>query len=320
IAAPVSAAAGGTAGAIFTALGADALSSVVAMSGVTSRVAAPEAAWSPPPETSSRERPITVAATSATTTVAGAVTSTKRRHSKRARKGRRAGSAAASARTRCRSSDGAAGFAARSSLISDSDMSTHPLLQFSQCAREARRDVRRADPEHAAGLLAVELEQDAQRDHLALGGAQRRDRRFQIGREPLAEGLPDLVRGGDPLLAAPSPVLAPEPVERGRARDLAEPRAGRGAARVETRPQTKRLLERVRGQILGERAVAGQVHEIAVHVVEVLLCGRGERGRPSGLSSQSRDRHRLHTVSTSPDGGTSQPPLRKRSAVRTQSS
>ena len=59
-----------------------------------------------------------------------------------------------------------------------------------------------------------------------------------------------------------------------------------------------------RDRVLGERAVAGQIDEIRIHVVEMLLCGRGKRGRQGQLAPCGK-RHRLHTVPTPPDGGSS---------------
>ena len=60
-------------------------------------------------------------------------------------------------------------------------------------------------------------------------------------------------------------------VERTGARDRKQPAARTGAAGVEAVALLPRPLERVGGEILGERAVAGQVDEIAVDVAEVRL-------------------------------------------------
>ncbi len=62
----------------------------------------------------------------------------------------------------------------RSSLV-------HPLLESFQCPAEPGRDCGRADAEHAGCGVAVELEDDPQRDHLALTRAQRRERRLELG-------------------------------------------------------------------------------------------------------------------------------------------
>src|SRR5205085_6048501 len=75
-----------------------------------------------------------------------------------------------------------------------------------------------------------------------------------------------------------------------RARDLAQPGAGAPPGRVEPGPRTKSSLERLGGQFLRGRAVAGQVDEIAVDVVQMLLGNRGKPGHvvntpPGALSS-----------------------------------
>ena len=66
-------------------------------------------------------------------------------------------------------------------------------------------------------------------------------------------------------------------VERGRARHLAEPGAGRAALRVDPVPEPQRALERLGGELLGRRAIGGEPREVAVHVVEVVLGSLGER-------------------------------------------
>ena len=133
----------------------------------------------------SRESPITPAATSATTTVAGTASTSRRQpqvNRIRSRKGSRAGSwAALSARTRSRSGDGASGFVARISCSSVSDMDAHLLLELLQGSRQPGRDRGGADPEHARRVLVVQFQQDAQRDHLALGGAELAQRRLELG-------------------------------------------------------------------------------------------------------------------------------------------
>src|SRR5207237_4868710 len=99
--------------------------------------------------------------------------------------------------------------------------------------------------EQACGLVAVELEQDAQRDHLALGRRERIERHPEDRRQHAREaGLADIRRlGAVPLLPPPAPLLAAKVVERRVPGDPAEPRAGRRPARVEAAPRAKRLLE-----------------------------------------------------------------------------
>ncbi len=72
--------------------------------------------------------------------------------------------------------------------------------------------------------------------------------------EPLVEALG---RGGE-LLAAPAALLGAEVVERGGARDLAEPGARRAAGGVEAVPEPQRPLERLADEVLGDEPVAGE--------------------------------------------------------------
>jgi len=65
-------------------------------------------------------------------------------------------------------------------------------------------------------------------------------------------------------------------VERGAARELAEPRARRSASRIETAPATERSLEGLGGEVFGEVRVCGHVQQVAVDIVEVLLGHVGE--------------------------------------------
>ena len=118
------------------------------------------------------------------------------------------------------------------------------------------------------------------------------------GERPSDEPGVEPVRHRRPLLAPAPALLRPEPVERSRAGDLAEPGAGAAAARVEPAPVLERLLERVGGQVLGQRAVAGQVDEIGVHVVEMLLCGRGKGlpTRPVACGEASSPAHRVYAA------------------------
>src|SRR5207237_3770715 len=103
---------------------------------------------------------------------------------------------------------------------------------------EARRARRRTDSEHTRGRSPVELEQDTERDHLALGSRQLGERRLEPRREALAEGALRGLRlaARIPRFTAAPPLLGAEVVERGVARDLAEPRARRGSPRIEAPP------------------------------------------------------------------------------------
>ena len=192
----------------------------------------------PEPESS---RPTTPAVPSSTTAVAGTATSAKRRSEMRDRRangeGRCTGSAAAIARTRSRSVSVATGRVACSAVISSAEVIVpHLLFEFLERPAEPGRHGRRADAEHAGGLVAVELDHDAEDEHLALAGAEGCERQLELGREPFDElGLLRLGLGGG-LLAPVAPGLGPEPVERGRAGDPEQPRAGAAAAWVEPRP------------------------------------------------------------------------------------
>src|SRR5262245_41901522 len=102
----------------------------------------------------------------------------------------RPGRSEATALTRARSSVGAEGRDVRSSWISSGDgvMVTHPLFELGQGAAQPRRDGRDGNPEQACGLLAVEIENDAQCEHLALTGRERLQALGELRREALAEG------------------------------------------------------------------------------------------------------------------------------------
>ena len=111
-----------------------------------------------------------------------------------------------------------------------------PSLRVWQRPAEPGRHGRRADAENAGRLVAVELDHDAERDHLALAGAEGRERDLERGREPFDEvGLVRLRLGGRLLAPVPSRFGA-EPVEGGRAGDPEQPRAGTAAAGIEARP------------------------------------------------------------------------------------
>ena len=93
-------------------------------------------------------------------------------------------------------------------------------------------------PSTRDAVRRVDVEHDAQRDHLALAGGERGERRLEVGREAFGEALVDPLGHGGELLAARAPPLGAEVVERDGARDLAEPglrRAARGSKRCQSR-------------------------------------------------------------------------------------
>src|SRR5262249_8084688 len=107
-------------------------------------------------------------------------------------------SAAANARTRSRNSAGAATRAARSSETR-SRCDIQCLFQLLQRPVQACRAVRRGYPENARGGAGVEVQDDPQRDDLALAGGEGGERRPQVGGEPVPEALPEAL-GGRPRL------------------------------------------------------------------------------------------------------------------------
>src|SRR5438477_10197272 len=204
-----------------------------------------------------------------------------------------------SSSTRARSASGARGACARSSnstVISFADIAD-PLFQSLECAAEARRARRLADPEHAGRGRAVELEDDAQRDHLALAGRQLSQRLLERAGQSVDELADELLTPAEGILPPSAARLRAEPVDRDVVRDLAQPRARRASARVEATPRAERLLECLGGEILGGRAVAGEVDEVAVDRVELLGDDLGEAGscaEPGG--SVERGRSRVHAL------------------------
>src|SRR5581483_6403905 len=152
-----------------------------------------------------------------------------------------------------------------------------------------------ADAEYARGARAVELEQDAQGDDLALGRRELAQRCLELGRQPVAELLGQALVARIRLLAAAAARLGAEPVDGDAARDPAQPRARGTAARIEAPPGAERLLERLGGQILCGRAVARQIDEVAVHRVELLGGDLCEAGPPAGQTWHvERGRRRVH--------------------------
>src|SRR5581483_3208749 len=148
-----------------------------------------------------------------------------------------------------------------------------------------------ADAEHARGCLAVEVEYDAQRDHLAFPGGEARERPVELGAEAFERRVLVTVGDRSRLLAPPAPLLGAEPVEPDR--------AGAASSGIEAAPQPQRLLEGVTRQVLRERGVAAEVEQVAVDVVEVLL-GHGREGRPraESLLSGRVERHGVHALIT----------------------
>src|SRR5579875_528843 len=142
-------------------------------------------------------RPWTRAAPTASATAAD--TSARASLRRRDRRGRAAG-----ASTRGRSRAGASGRLARSSQTSVSCPASsrgsvagmgHLLLQPLEGPAEPGRTRGTADPEHPRGTRPVELEQDTQRDDLALGRREPLQRPLELRRRPFREdGLLELDR------------------------------------------------------------------------------------------------------------------------------
>ena len=107
---------------------------------------------------------------------------------------------------------------------------------------------------------------------------------------------------GSGLLAPSAPRLGAKPVEGRRARDPEQPGAGAAPSGVETRPPAQRLFERRTGEVVRERSVAGQIEQVAEHVVEVALGRVGERRWRLGASRCAGECHRVHDRSTPPGG------------------
>src|SRR5262245_3446670 len=167
----------------------------------------------------------------------------------------------------------------RSSIPSGPDIVPHFLLELLQRAVEPRRARRRADPEQAGGSLPVEVEEHAQRDHLALAGGKAVKRRLERRRVAVAEHLAldrSRVQQGVGPLTLSTPLFGAEVIEGGRARQREEPRLRRSSPRVEAPQAPERPLEGLGREVLGNRAVPGQVEQVAENAVEVLLADCGE--------------------------------------------
>src|SRR4029077_18395386 len=109
------------------------------------------------------------------------------------------------------------------------------------------------DPEDVRRALAVQVEQHAERDHLALTGRQLSERLLQRRRQAAEEavlGRRPVQRIG--VLAAPAALLGTGVVEGGGAREWAEPGARAPAPRVDPPPLAQRPLEGLGSQVLGE--------------------------------------------------------------------
>src|SRR5919197_136058 len=178
-------------------------------------------------------------------------------------------------------------------------MVPHLLLEFLERPAQARRARRRADSEHARRRSAVQLEQDAQREHLPLAGRELGERRLERRRQPFEPRLPGLGRARrEARLPATTPLLGAEMVEGRVARDVAEPRARRRAARVEAPPRAEGLLERVAREVFGDGSVSGHEQQVAVDGVEVLFGDRGEARPRAGANAHPRRpgaHRRVHT-------------------------
>src|SRR5262249_19689202 len=107
-------------------------------------------------------------------------------------------------------------------------------------------------------------------------------------------------------------------VDRGRARDPAQPGLRAGPAGIETTPTAACSLERVRREILGHGAVPGQVDEVTEHVVEVVFDGFGEaRGRVHGPYTVPKPRASRPLDTRVPRPRLSRRPVRRPDRVRT---
>src|SRR5712692_5625067 len=224
------------------------------------------------------------AALTSPSTHTGARTSSDRRHEYTSSRScsvlGRAGSP--SARTRSRTPSGAAVGSARRSRTSSSNSRSksvsvagiaHHLLESFQGPAQSRRAGSRADSEHAGHGRPVELEQNAQRNHFTLGRRQASQRRLELaGAERRLFRFREVARIA--LLPPPAPLLRTEVIERGRARDSAEPRTGTPTPGIEAPPDAKRLFEGLACQVFRHRPVTGEEQQVAVHRVELRLGDR----------------------------------------------
>ena len=142
----------------------------------------------------------------------------------------------------------------------------------------------------------VELEQNAERDHLTLGCGEQAERRLERTR-PEGEILRLGKVAGVAFLPAAASLLGAKVVEGGRPRDAAEPGSRGSSARVESAPDAKSLLEGLAGQVFRDGAVAGEEEEVAMDRVELRFGDRRE-GRPVEAQRRPRGRHRVHDSHT----------------------
>ena len=124
---------------------------------------------------------------------------------------------------------------------------------------------------------------------------------MQRGLERRRQAFPELLERrripGVGLLTPAASRLRAKPVDGDAAGDPAKPGARRAASRVEAPPAAKGLLERLGGEILRGGAVPGQIDEIAVHGVQLLLHDLGEGGTPRDQArSVERGRGRVHAL------------------------
>src|SRR5438105_4636544 len=227
---------------------------------------------------------MTAATTSASTQAGASTRSERRNETTRTRSKSRGGCAGSpSARTRSCSRSGAAVGSARNSHTSSpnscskSNVSVadiaHHLLESFQCPAQTCRAGGRADSEDAGGRGSIELEQHPQRHDLALCRREPRERRLERARPERRLFRVHLLARVS-LLAATPPLLGAEVIERGAARDPAEPGTRRSSAGIEAPPGAERLLERLPRQILGHGPVSRQEQQVAVNGVEL---GLGDR-------------------------------------------
>jgi hypothetical protein len=95
-------------------------------------------------------------------------------------------------------------------------MVSHPLFELRKRSAQSGRYGGGRDPEQSRGLLAVQVEDDPQRDDLALARAQRPEALLELGGEALAERACMLAPFGSlgTLLALPAARVGAKPVER----------------------------------------------------------------------------------------------------------
>src|SRR6185295_4979646 len=163
----------------------------------------------------------------------------------------RARAGSPSKRTCSRTGSGAAVGSARRSRTSSSNSRSkstsvagivHQLLESFQRSAQASRAGGGADPEHAGGGRPVELQEDAEGDHLTLGCREEAERCLERT-WPKGEILRLGKVVGVALLPPAASFLGAKVVEGGRPCDPAEPGSRGASARVESAPHTKSLLE-----------------------------------------------------------------------------